>query len=281
MNTLPKNYRDVNRVPKLDRVVLEFQGGLVKVGCRLANAQIAGGGRRGKVNEFSAASRRRMLQLFARLRITEHDQAVFITLTYPADFPSPKVAKKNLRAFLARLDRCAPGCSAIWRMEFQQRGAPHFHIVVFSLPFLPKETVQLWWAEIIGADRPFTRIESIRDRRKLTNYVSKYVAKLGGGFGGFNLLAYLHGDEFVHPQTGEMCGSVGRWWGVFNAAALPFAVLDTVEIDGGFEGFYRFRRGARKVFRGVAGRSCQGFFLFVGDAGRWRDYWFGVVTGSA
>ena len=167
-------------------------------------------------------------------------------------------------------------------MEFQFRGAPHFHLVVFGLPFLDKLELQQWWGKIIGADRPFTRIEIIRDRRKLLAYVSKYVAKVGGGFGGgFNLSAYLHDGEFVHPQTGEKCGSVGRWWGVMNEGSLPFALLTEIVIEGGdFKGYYNFRRGARHVWKQVSRRSAQGFALYVENADRWRDYWFGVVCNA-
>jgi hypothetical protein len=269
--------------PPEPRVLLEFQGGLVSAHYRMANPLMRpGGGVRGRVNEFSPGSRRRLLKLFSRFDISKENPPVFITLTYPAEYPSPKVAKKHRRAFEARLLRHAPGCSLVWRLEFQKRGAPHFHMVVFNLPFIDKVFIQIWWGQIIGHKEPFTRIEQIKNRRKLLAYVSKYVAKSGGSDpGGFNLLTYLHDGEFIHPQTGEKCGSIGRWWGVMNAAALPFAALTEVVLKGDFRGFYNFRRGARHVWSKVSRRPAQGFSLFVENSDRWLQYWFGVVCSAA
>lgn len=272
--------QSVNLGDNVSGVELDFQGGLVVA--RVKRKAAPRGGPRGVVSEFSPASRNRLLKFFARL--DAHAWAVFITLTYMQDFPSPAVAKTHLRAFEARLMYFAPGCSWVWRMEFQKRGAPHFHFVVFGLPFLEKKRVQEWWAEIIGApgERPFTRIEALKSRRKLTAYVSKYVAKVGGGVDGFNLLAYLQDGEFVHPVTGELSGSVGRWWGVGNRSKLPFAVQAVVVLSAAALPFlYQFRRAARHVWRGVSRRPEQGFSLFVGDARRWLDFWFAVVVAAA
>jgi hypothetical protein len=110
-------------------------------------------------------------------------------------------------------------------MEFQQRGAPHFHLVLFHLPFISKESVKQMWHEIIGdgyADMssgspaaPFTRIEAISNPRKAMSYVAKYVAKVEPGAGsGFNDVPYLAASE-----------SIGRLWGVINRKALPLAEL--------------------------------------------------------
>ena len=278
-------------------VNLTFQGSYVRCGFSTGKGgPAAGGGRRDVVNEFSAAARRRLLALFNRMDLRSV-KAVFLTLTYGQEFPSPRDAKRHLRRFLERLRRRWPGCSAVWRLEFQERGAPHFHLVLFGLPYVPKEDMQALWAECVpvsmwdhsGAELryPFTRIEMIESKRRLLSYVSKYVAKGGkkaagasdgdSVAGGFNLGAYLHAGQFVHPLTGELCGSVGRWWGVFNADALPMAVATVVRVTGALAAVYDFRRGARHVWRGVARRRYQGFSLFVGDAQRWWDYWLSCL----
>jgi hypothetical protein len=154
---------------------------------------------------------------------------------------------------------------------------------VFGLPFVDKAELRRWWAEIIGVDPAaplFTRIETVRSGAMLMSYVSKYVAKVSDG--GFNLLAYLHDGQFVHPQTGEISGSVGRWWGVGNSDYFPFALLTVIEVGAAaLSSFYRFRRGARRSWRGCSRRPAQGFFLFVGDAQNWLDYWFAVVCRAA
>src|SRR5512146_128055 len=52
-----------------------------------------------------------------------------ITLTYPNEFPvSGKVCKQHLDAMLKALKRkCGDGLQYLWFLEFQKRGAPHFH----------------------------------------------------------------------------------------------------------------------------------------------------------
>ena len=284
MGTLSQLRMVVNRPVKVDKVALSFQGGLVVAKMTLSDPpERLRGGKRGVVSRFSAASRLRLLKLFSSMDIDNRLFACFITLTYPAEFPSPAVAKEHRRAFQERLKRFAPACSWVWRMEFQDRGAPHFHFVVFGLPFLDKLKVRQWWAEIIGiapdADL-FTRIEAIRSKKMLFGYVSKYVAKVPDG--GFNLPAYLHDGEFVHPVTGEKSGSVGRYWGVGNSEKFPFSLLTMIEIPAAaLSSFYSFRRGARHAYKGCSRRPGQGFSLFVSDAKNWLDYWFAVVCAAA
>jgi len=253
-------------------VNLLFQGGYVEVKVnRPGGAPV--GAARGLVNEFSPASRRRLMALIAK---TEAEKSSFLTLTYPADFPSPREAKRHLKIFLQRLRRSVPKMSGIWRLEFQERGAPHFHLILFNF-WLPKEVIQWHWAQVIGHDKPFTRIEFIRSRRKLMNYVSKYVAKLDGASEasyGFNLIAYLTADgQFIHPQTGELSGSIGRWWGIFNVGGIPFAPAVSDAVRGSMRAFYDFRRAARHRWSGVGGHSHRGFKLFVDDACQWFDLW--------
>lgn len=265
------------RQPDKCSIDLEFQGCLVQMHINQPVRVGPGGGLRKTVTKFSAASRRRLMKKFARLDVK--DGGVFITLTYPADFPSPRRAKVHLKAFFERLRRFAPGCSGVWRMEFQDRGAPHFHIFMFNLPFLEKLELQRWWGEIIGYDNVFTRIEKVLSRRRIMLYVSKYVAK-SSPESGFNLDAYLHAGEFVHPITGEISGPIGRWWGSFQTNFLPFAELVKLIVNN-FTIAYQFRRGARHVWHGVGDRRSSGFALFVGDARRWLDYWFAVCMEAA
>lgn len=59
----------------------------------------------------------------------------FVTLTYPRRWPTPDGAKDHLRRFTSSL-RCAlqredGDTCFVWRMEPQQRGAPHFHLLLW------------------------------------------------------------------------------------------------------------------------------------------------------
>jgi hypothetical protein len=97
---------------------------------------------RGEITEFSAASRRRMLELMAKI-----DQAavpLFVTLTYPNDFPLYRADyKRHLETFCDRLQRRWPKAAIIWKLEFQVRKsglnkgklAPHYHLFVYGVPW--------------------------------------------------------------------------------------------------------------------------------------------------
>jgi len=252
-------------------VSLEFQGHLLKANtnCNLMHGLNLTRTERGVVREFSRKSRNRLIQKFARLS-KKKGKSVFITLTYPAIYPNPQDAKVHLDTFLKRIYRQFPFASGFWRLEFQKRGAPHFHLILFGLPFVDKSTICQMWGEIIGHDRPFTRIELIRGWRKLMSYVSKYVAKESdsgyvpagenaAGVGGFNLEPYL----------------TGRWWGVHNKNLIPWAELIVISLPTRLSQvvFHDLRRAAAKKYPNIRRKHRGlGFFLLVEDVDRWQCY---------
>jgi hypothetical protein len=161
----------------------------------------------------------------------------------------------------------------VWRLEFQKRGAPHFHLILFGVGYVGKDAVKKQWGEVIGQEfwdytrassergpeEPYTRIERVKNRRHLLAYASKYMAKLPDGF---NYISYL---------TGE---SIGRFWGVINAKKLPFAKLFEFECEFLQEVFVEFRRYANRKYAGVfRGSKLRGFTLFVDNPERWLKLW--------
>lgn len=241
---------------------VSFQGHLVKVSLK-GGVPKAAPAKRGNITGFSDQSRARLMEKFARFYRPAH--TTFITLTYPAEFPSPDAAKDNLRAFLERLRRredCEKS-SGIWRIELQDRGAPHFHILFFDLPWIAKEEIQKMWGEIIGHDKPFTRIEAVRSWNGIMNYCSKYIAKKQedhrNGSNGFIYLSYLHG--------------LGRVWGVFQKHNLPFARLKIVHWPFIAKAFTRFRAIAEFFWPQLADQEAPGFKLFVKNAYSFIPLW--------
>lgn len=93
---------------------------------------------RGEVRRFSEASRRRMQRMLA---MTSATPRYLLTLTYPDAWPSARQAKAHLKTFCQRLERVAEAAgrrlAVVWRLEFQQRGAPHFHLLIFAPDGLP------------------------------------------------------------------------------------------------------------------------------------------------
>lgn len=193
---------------------------------------------RGKINGFSKKSRKRLLDLTASINFA-NQKVIFITLTYPKEFPQAEQAKQHLRAFMERIRRRYPKASAIWRMEFQKRGAPHFHLLFFNLPFIPKDEVKAMWGEIIGYSQVFTRIEMIGSWKKAVAYVAKYIAKESerSDPSGFNFDPYLH---------------AGRVWGIFQRENLPLGTMVVIRIPMGFKLFWDFRRYCKRYWRGIA-----------------------------
>jgi hypothetical protein len=98
--------------------------------------------KRGVVTFFSPASRRRMLDLLAKVDFKQNP--LFVGLTYPDHFPLYSAQyKRDLDVLFHRMERRWPGSSAIWKLEFMPRRsgvnkgkiAPHFHLLVFGVPW--------------------------------------------------------------------------------------------------------------------------------------------------
>lgn len=169
---------------------------------------------RGEIKGFSKASRKRMIQQCAKMG---KSIPVFLTLTYGGQWPDdPEVWKKHLASWGKRLVRKDPNLSAIWRLEPQKRGAPHYHLLIYQKdgkkPFVAKEWIAQSWHEVLGEFsnsahlKAGTRIESLRSSRGAAFYVAKYCAKLP--------------EDEDFPAEWERAG---RLWGSFNKKALPLA----------------------------------------------------------
>jgi len=203
------------------------QGSLLRVSFRRLRSS-GSGGVRGEITEFTPASRKRLLDTFATIDLARCGRPIFVTLTYGQCWPDNETAKRHLDTLLKRFRRRFPLCSCIWKLEFQSRGAPHFHLIFFNLPFYSKVSLARAWAAVIGhafcdlsgdsPRPPFTRIERLQSARKAFVYLCKYMAKKaddgegvadGGGVGST--------ISHISPLW------VGRWWGVFNRKCVPFA----------------------------------------------------------
>jgi hypothetical protein len=260
-------------------VSVEFQGNLLKAStnCNLMHGLQSARSERAPIRDFSRKSRNRLIQKFARLS-KQKGKSVFLTLTYPRDYPNPQASKTHLDTFLKRLARQFPLTSGFWRLEFQERGAPHFHLILFGLPFVDKSTIQQMWGEIIGHEKPFTRIELIRGWHKLMSYVSKYVAKEGVG-------TYIPAGDRAEGDSGfnHLPYLTGRFWGCHNKALIPWADLMVIQLPAHIAKtvFHDLRRAAQHKYKNIRrNHEGLGFFLLVGDVDLWRRY-VEYLTGSA
>jgi hypothetical protein len=187
---------------------------------------------RGQIDGFSPRSRRRMMVELNKVR-RDVPLPLFLTLTYPKQWPGDwKTWKGHLNHFAVALRRAYPGVSAFWKIEPQERGAPHFHLLCWGASRVPWQWLAARWASIIhgvkiegypvvpgkvGA-RLFrawarsagfapevratleagTRVEEVRTWNGVASYASKYLGKSVEGFRG-----------------------VGRFWGIIGRKDLP------------------------------------------------------------
>ena len=264
------SYRDpIIKNPRPACLVMTFQGKYVQAKVRTHSSQPPTRHKRSKITDFSPGSRGRLFDLFNKMDVKS--KVIFITLTYEGIDTDAPLAKANLFAFVKRLQRRFPtvAMSFVWRMEFQERGAIHFHILAFGLPFVPKDQIQKMWGAVSCQKRPFTRIEMIFSSKKIMNYVSKYVAKVNPSpeIGGFNLPTYLAAYQSQHGDE------IGRIWGVIGKKNLPMAECVIIELAFNYERFMQFRLIASHQFPPIWDSLSLGFRLYVLSAKQW-EHWF-------
>lgn len=198
------------------------------------------------IREFSDASRRRLVHTIRNM----DDMPVFLTLTYPNDFPMDgKIVKKHLNLFLTWLRK--RGVSGIWFMEFQRRGAPHFHMLLSEAIDFP--IIARRWYEIVGSGdmKHFaagTRIEYMREVAAGVRYAEKYAIK---------------SEQKLVPEGFE---SVGRFWGRFGfkleRLLVNDVVPDTVAVALG-RVLRRFVVASRRRFTSGSSFSLSGRTVFT------------------
>ena len=201
--------------------------------------------KRGRITGFSRRSRSRLMRLLAQ--VDRSHQPLFVTLTYPAEFAASSVVwKRQLCAFYKRLVRRFGEVAFIWKLEFQRRGAPHFHLLLwlprqYSLQVVRQFVSYAWFAVVKSGDikhlRAGTRVEVLRSWRSVLSYASKYLAKEESA------------PEGVYP---------GRFWGVLGRRFLPLSDICRVFISRA--AFFRLRR----VFARKLRISLRAFDVYAG-----------------
>jgi hypothetical protein len=107
-----------------------------------------GGGKRKDIYQLSDKSVR---NLKFYLRNVMHLMDSISSVTYPDDFPRDgTIIKKHIDILGKRLAR--KGIKFVWVMEFQKRGAGHFHI--FTTQPLDRQWLAQAWYEIVGSGDP-------------------------------------------------------------------------------------------------------------------------------
>jgi hypothetical protein len=174
--------------------------------------------KRKPITEFSKKSRRRMMQMIAKINVDE--PAYFGTLTLPDEFhdlcPVNKgnQAKRFERNLRERIRRKFPKISYFQRIEFMPRKSgkypgvlfPHFHLMIYNIEDFHnfRSWLTVNWYQVCGkisSDhlKAGISLEKMRSAKGAMHYMSKYLAK---------------DAEYFEP--------CGRVWLVHNAENLPF-----------------------------------------------------------
>lgn len=225
-----------------------------------------GGGLRSVVTTFSQQSRKRLRWLFAkcdRKRVVEGTMLEF-TLTYPGkDYLVPRNPhdwKRHLSVFRKRFQRRWGNLWVVWKLEFQQRGAAHYHLVAF----VPggNSQVDIWqfrewlsrsWWETVGSgddDHLAAGTHAAWAERwgKLGAYMTKYLGK--------------EVPAICDEETGELV-NIGRCWGQWSSALAPIVERSYELVNGSI---WAVRRAVWR-YAGLASRSWRvGLQAFVPES---------------
>ena len=217
------------------------------------------GGLRGSVSSFSLASRRRLFRRAAACDwLVLGPSNLFVTLTYPVGFPATAVAKSHLRRFRLAWFRRFGSAVGMWKLEYQRRGAPHFHLALAcSVPVVEvRSWVAATWYEIV-ASGDLRHLAAGTECDLLSGSPAAYFAGYVGRYGS---------KEYQHVVPPD--DSPGRFWGVWG---LP---SDWSGWELSARAFFQIRRALASYGRS---RSSRRGFRAVGRVqGGWQ-----FVDGSA
>jgi hypothetical protein len=187
------------------------------------------GAKRKAVTGWTAASRRRFLRMAAALdfEAVENDwggRFMFVTLTYRND-PGPRNFKRHLHHFQVALRRYmgqlynAP-LLGVWKMEFQDRGVVHAHLLVWlpSREDADRSALRYWlwdaWHVITGGYevRPGMRASRLKGGRGMNRVDADWCyARDRARYIVADFTRHSKAYQFRLPPSWE--GGAGRWWG--------------------------------------------------------------------
>lgn len=214
--------------------IIKYNGGVVvRRGCNLNLSNVR---HLHKRQVITVVSKRSLDKLALLVRGSSVKFTSLMTLTYGANFPmSGRLAKKNLNHALITFKRKFGWFEYVWVLEFQERGAVHFHIAA-TLPE-PTELDRLIFAEtwqavstpyhwfytaidypygiknfkghlstdetVLEQHKSIEHWEKVRRGDSLSHYFAKYTMKIR------------------QKKVPSWYSDVGRFWGASSGVRLP------------------------------------------------------------
>jgi len=178
-------------------------------------------GRRKSILGFSPSARLRLLRTMATVYWEGVGPSLFITLTYPdshIDRTMQTRTQDRSRFFRDMENYLGKEFGAVWRVEWVTRKsgsrkgtmAPHVHLIVFGLRYIPYQTVNKLWRGVLAVDGALrTDVRRIKGQRDVAKYVAKYAAKAEVDRS-LVIASYLN--------------TTGRHWGIHRRELIPWCV---------------------------------------------------------
>lgn len=179
-----------------------------------------GGGQRGRIYQMTRQSVDRLMFV---LRETDMSLESMIVLTFGSMYPkSGQSAKASVNRWLSWLRYHAPEVRYLWVMEFQKRGAPHFHILLnygvvederdlyagrWSSAALSgivgkeDDRYQELWMKIFRVHKHHRQWQNKKEKDGIVRYMSSYLAKS------------------YQKKIPKDYQDVGRWWSATRGVA--------------------------------------------------------------
>lgn len=154
------------------------------------------GGLKKAITGFSKASRINLARKLAQL--ASPHEAAHVTLTYghswPASAPALAAEKTAIQTRLSQL-----GLFGYWVLEYQKRGAPHWHLLLFGASLQTSlVAARVWWAKRTGNSSVQGMFVTPGEAARASWYFALHSQK-----------------EDQSPNF-----AVGRWWGVVDGPSV-------------------------------------------------------------
>jgi hypothetical protein len=169
---------------------------------------------------------------------------LFIGLTYHLPPDSVQLTKQHMESFKKRWIRAYDKPHGLWKLEFQRRGVPHYHLLLFCPSGESADTMRHWisvnWWQVTGETTPEhlsagTRCESWHSKRSPGNYYAKH--------GSWRTKEY--------QNTCPAGDKPGRFWGAW------FIKPDWTEYEIPEKVFFIIRRILRRLKRSRRRLFCR------------------------
>jgi hypothetical protein len=267
-------YSDAWKERKLASFVNEitFQGTMLKWRMLEGQTKLPLMKGRGKVNEFSKASRLRLLKYIATVDWEKLGRGLFLTLTYPNEILRCSAKQLNLDRYLIHRSmemyegRHLP---AIWRIEWKPRLSgdkinylyPHWHMLIFGTDHIPIDQLCNWWQNHIGSrEKPVIWIVQSGSNDHAAKYVAKYASKLSPS---------LDNAAYLNSVAG------GRQWGILRKKDIPLCEEIRIRLRCCRE-VSALRSMLVEGIEGIKRENNTGFTVFGEKAKMVAEYLFGI-----